>query len=332
MEEWRPVIGYEGFYEVSDLGRVRSLDRVTTHKDGRTYRLSGRILKPTTTSGRPVVVFSVGGVKRLQQVGVTVLEAFVSPRPPGLQCLHWDDDPMNNVPTNLRWDTPAANMADMLRNGNNARATRTACPLGHALFPPNLVSENVRSCAACSSARTWAANHGVQRNDPRFRDEADRRYAEIMSGARPVAYSKRTQCPRGHKLLAPNLGKKSKVRICLACTNTHKWGDYHGIHHSDPRWIEESDTRYGYIMAGLERPKFDQTKAECKRGHRLIAPNVIPQSKGVGVSCFSCARTRSWAHYYKIPSNDPRWIAEADRRYAEIMPAAAVDDQAASGL
>lgn len=318
-EQWRPVVGYEGLYEVSDRGRVRSLDRVRAYRTGVVHRLTGRVLKPTTSTGRPVVVFSVGGVKQLRQVGVTVLEAFVGPRPPGLHCCHWDDDPMNNVPGNLRWATPTGNAADRLRNGRNSRAIQTSCLRGHDLFPPNLVGGATRACAACASTRTWAAYHGVLRDDPRWRVEADRRYAEIMSGNRPVAFSKRTHCPRSHELRRPNLVSASQVRLCLACTNTHKWGDYHGIHHTDQRWIAEADARYADIMAGWERSKVDQKKSECKRGHRLVPANVIPQTKGTGVGCFVCARTRSWAHYYKIPADDPRWVAEADRRYAELM-------------
>lgn len=318
MEEWRPVLGYEGFYEVSDLGRVRSLDRVVHSRNGRSYRMTGRILAMTRSGGRPTVTLSVDGAQRLCQVGVLVLEAFVGPCPPGLQCCHWDDDPTNNVPRNLRWDTPAANMADMLRNGRNDRAVKTACPRGHDLFPPNLTrgGRGPRSCAACASTRKWAARHHVSPDDPRWLAEADRRYAEIMDGGQPLAYLERTHCPRGHKLQAPNLVGKAPVRLCLACTRTHKWGAYHSIHHTDQRWIAEADSRYGDIMAGRER-QIDRAKAECKRGHTLAPPNVIQQARGVG--CFACARTRSWAHYHKISPDDPRWAAEADRRYAAIM-------------
>jgi hypothetical protein len=45
-EQWRPVVSYEGFYEVSDRGRVRSLDRIIIRRDGRPYHAQGRILRP----------------------------------------------------------------------------------------------------------------------------------------------------------------------------------------------------------------------------------------------------------------------------------------------
>lgn len=46
-EHWRPIVGYEGFYEVSDRGRVRSMDRVIVRRNGVRYRAQGRILRPS---------------------------------------------------------------------------------------------------------------------------------------------------------------------------------------------------------------------------------------------------------------------------------------------
>jgi hypothetical protein len=50
-----------------------------------------------------------------------VLEAFVGPCPPGLDCCHWDGDPANNRLENLRWDTCKSNCDDMLRHGTRRR-------------------------------------------------------------------------------------------------------------------------------------------------------------------------------------------------------------------
>jgi NUMOD4 motif len=50
-EHWRPIAGWEGFYEVSDRARVRSLDRVIIRSDGRPYRAKGRVLCPQRHRG-----------------------------------------------------------------------------------------------------------------------------------------------------------------------------------------------------------------------------------------------------------------------------------------
>jgi hypothetical protein len=46
-EQWRPIPGWSGYYEVSNMGRVRSLDRVIIRRDGTKYRAQGRILRPS---------------------------------------------------------------------------------------------------------------------------------------------------------------------------------------------------------------------------------------------------------------------------------------------
>lgn len=71
-EEWRPVKGYEGIYEVSNTGRVRSLPRQM-----KKYYFKGRELKQcTTNSKRPQVCLSYGGIKRNISVQTLVAEAF----------------------------------------------------------------------------------------------------------------------------------------------------------------------------------------------------------------------------------------------------------------
>lgn len=111
MERWLPVRGYEGVYEVSDLGRVRSVNRVDTY--GRRRR--GKVLKPA--GQYPMVVLSCGGETTTRTVHSMVLEAFVGPCPAGMEGCHEDGDPWNCVLSNLRWDTRKANAADMLRHG-----------------------------------------------------------------------------------------------------------------------------------------------------------------------------------------------------------------------
>jgi DNA-binding transcriptional regulator YiaG len=123
VENWKPVVGFEGQYEVSDLGRVRSVDRVISYmkRDGRggvhtvKQRCRGRVLRPgRQKSGHLHVQL---GRKRTARVHTLVLEAFVSLAPDGLEGCHGDGRPSNNRLTNLRWDTHIANLADQERHG-----------------------------------------------------------------------------------------------------------------------------------------------------------------------------------------------------------------------
>lgn len=188
-EHWAPVAGFEGLYEVSDLGRVRGLDRVVLCRNGVRKPIRGRVLKPkrdrqgrqevnlTDPDGRPCMRF----------VHHLVLEAFVGPRPEGTVCCHWDDDSTNNRLSNLRWATREANMADALRNGRNSRAVRTSCPRSHPLMPPNLVpseSQRGRKCLACNRAHSMAANRAregeVKLHQVDMQALSDLYYAEIV--------------------------------------------------------------------------------------------------------------------------------------------------------
>lgn len=117
-EIWKPVVGYEGQYEVSDHGRVRSVARVVLRKNGSPYRVAPKVLSTHAhEGGYPRVGLRGGGRSRLVYVHRAVLEAFVGPAPEGLLCCHGDGDPTNNALSNLRWDTQAANVADMVSHG-----------------------------------------------------------------------------------------------------------------------------------------------------------------------------------------------------------------------
>lgn len=121
-EQWRAVVGYEGAYEVSNLGRVRSVDRVTTH--GRRWR--GRMLRQRTTCwGYAEVQLRWGDQPEHKKIHTMVLEAFVGPRPEGLEARHRDDDKSNNQLDNLMWGTSAENKADAIANGRFARGERS---------------------------------------------------------------------------------------------------------------------------------------------------------------------------------------------------------------
>ncbi len=127
-EEWRSVVGAEGYYEVSNFGRVRSLPRQFVQLwcgIERIIHWKGGILKGSlTTRGKYVnVLVSYPGHKGQKLVHRWVLEAFVGPCPDGMECRHLDGNRTNNCLDNLVWGTPKENMEDRRIHGRN-RSTK----------------------------------------------------------------------------------------------------------------------------------------------------------------------------------------------------------------
>lgn len=117
-EIWKPIPGYDG-YEVSDLGRVRSW----RYGGGRgCYRRQVPLLmKPRSTwTNELSISLRKDGKDESCYVHRLVMLAFVGQRPAGMQICHWDGDPTNNRPDNLRYDTVKANAADTARHGRRS--------------------------------------------------------------------------------------------------------------------------------------------------------------------------------------------------------------------
>ena len=153
MEIWKPVPGYEGSYEVSDQGRVRSLAQTTS--DGR--RLKAKILtgRPQK-SGHLSVSLTSGGINRNALVHRLVLIAFIGQPPTGMHSLHIDGDPANNRLPNLRWGTPSENSLDAVRHGVHPQARKSHCSNGHEFTTENtrVDSRNFRACRECERLRS----------------------------------------------------------------------------------------------------------------------------------------------------------------------------------
>lgn len=108
---WRPIRGYEGRYEVSDAGMIRSLS---------TYRAKRpTVLKPwTANKGYQYVSLRDGeGARKTHSVHRLVLEAFVEERHAGKQAAHNNGNPEDNRLSNLRWATAKENIADRAAHG-----------------------------------------------------------------------------------------------------------------------------------------------------------------------------------------------------------------------
>ena len=106
MEIWRDIQGYEGLYQVSNEGRVKSLDRVVMRKNGIPLTVKGRFLKPyiNPLDGRHMVVaLCKNNIPKTHKIHQLVAQAFI-PNPNCCTVVHHKDhNPENNVVENLEW-------------------------------------------------------------------------------------------------------------------------------------------------------------------------------------------------------------------------------------
>lgn len=126
MEVWKPVVGYEGYYEVSNLGNVKSLDRLVRSKNNVVKKLKGKKTKTINGSnGRIQVMLWRNNTQKMKYVSHLVAEAFIGPRPEGLEVLHGEQGVSVNTPENLSYGTKSKNMGeDRLRDGTDNRGEK----------------------------------------------------------------------------------------------------------------------------------------------------------------------------------------------------------------
>jgi hypothetical protein len=124
-EIWLPIPGYEGLYEISNLGRLKSLARQVRRGNGYNT-FPERIVKPSRNKGGySQVHLSKDGKRITKDIHSLVLLAFEGPRPMGLQCRHFpDQNGANNYVINLSWDTREINEADKIINGTVVRGEK----------------------------------------------------------------------------------------------------------------------------------------------------------------------------------------------------------------
>ena len=138
--DWRPVVGYEGAYEVSDRGEVRSVNRVVRVVDGtREYFRKDRAREMSVrpdSEGYSAVTLTKSGTSIKFRVHVLVLEAFVGPRGSGEQACHGNGNRADPRLANLRYDTVAGNARDREAHGTHA--------IGEANPGAKLTREQVR--------------------------------------------------------------------------------------------------------------------------------------------------------------------------------------------
>lgn len=287
VAKWLPVVGYEGLYEVSDVGEVWSLPRFD---NCHTYlrRRSGRYLAQTVNSrGYLTVGLSRDGRASTRGVHNLVLEAFVGARPQDAQTRHLNGQQLDNRLTNLAWGTGVENAADKLRHGTdyfvNINCPKTHCNRGHRLAAPNLIEEVLakqrkRVCLACQVAR-----HNVRGRDssePALQAEADRVLEQLLTTG-TWKQQPRTHCSAGHELSTGNVYTDRRGRReCVTCKREY----------GKARRATQGNAPSPAVV--------NAAKTECVRGHELSGTN-LRVSDGRR-HCRACVRERAQQRRRKL--------------------------------
>jgi hypothetical protein len=120
-ERWLPIIGYEGHYEISDMGRVRSVDRIDPRKHS---RQGGMMKISALKSGYLRVTLTKNGIEKTAKVHLLVLEAFKGQRTHGMEGRHVNGKKADCSLNNLEWGTHAENLADIAKHGTRYRGEK----------------------------------------------------------------------------------------------------------------------------------------------------------------------------------------------------------------
>lgn len=167
MEIWKDIPGYEGHFQVSSLGRVKSLERVVENHlvlhgkpRKRLMRVPEKIRKtpPNKFSGYPEVSLSVNGETKLHHVHKLVTTAFIGQTPAGLEVRHKNGVKTNAALSNLHFGTPKQNGEDRIEHGtSNAGETNGM----HKLTESDVL--NIRSLRGKTSVIAIAQRYGLSR-------------------------------------------------------------------------------------------------------------------------------------------------------------------------
>jgi len=185
-EEWRPVVRWERFYRVSNLGRLYSLHQTGRLAIGMRVQGGYRVLKLRDGERR-----AHGVLHRM------VLEAFVGPAPsPDHEGCHNDGNPENCREDNLRWDTRQGNQADRILHGTKfvELVRLTADQVREIRSKPDVTLEQWASKLGCAFATVSAARSGrtwKHVDVPPVRKRAPRTIAEQL--AQPALLTDRIQ-------------------------------------------------------------------------------------------------------------------------------------------
>ena len=177
-EIWKDIPGKEGQYQVSSLGRVRSLDRFVSRGKDKLF-CAGKILNPSKRNGYFCVRLGGGRNSKTSEVHRIVALTFIGEIPENYHVCHNNGIPTDNRVENLRIDTQSSNQLDSVDNHNtHSFSSRTHCPQGHEYsgdnlrWSPNKTNGRMRRvCVQCG--RDKVKRHREKKKAEKLKNESD---------------------------------------------------------------------------------------------------------------------------------------------------------------
>lgn len=208
-EIWMPISGFEGLYEVSNLGRVKSLERVNYYPDGRIHQRKKEKLLSTKPDKRGYisVVLCKDGKIYPHCLHRLVAEAFI-PNPEGKPNVdHIDTNPSNNMVDNLRWVTQQENALNPLTRKNISESKK-----GHPYWGRPLTEEEKKKISEAHKGRKFSEERRKAISEAHkgksLSEETKKKLSESLKG-HPVSESARQKMRE--KALGRNKGRHWKT-------------------------------------------------------------------------------------------------------------------------
>lgn len=164
MEEiWKDIVNFEGYYQVSNHGNVKSLSRTVLYKDGRKWHIDTKILRPCfTTKGYLYVNLSKNGHPYPYVIHRLVANAFIAKIDNKPQVNHKDTVKTNNKASNLEWVNNSENQIHSVRNGTGGAKLTVKNVLfikTHPNFPTHILATMFDVCdsniVSIRAGKTW---------------------------------------------------------------------------------------------------------------------------------------------------------------------------------
>jgi len=205
QEVWKPIVGYEGFYEVSNLGRVKAVERIVENNGGQQRRKERIMRLRIGRLGYLNVTLCRESITRVFSVHRLVAQAFI-PNPENKPYVdHIDTDPSNNNVDNLRWVTQHENAMNPLTREHNSKSK-----MGHPNYLPSHSEESKRKISE--------KNRGKVRSE-----ELKQRLSDIHKTSEDCLRASKENIKKAHQAnVGASRSQETRAKISASHMGIHK--------------------------------------------------------------------------------------------------------------